>query len=100
MVYICPKDLDKTFLDNNSGKIFLCYDNTNEMHLIRQKCHTTLTLTSILSEDPLVFPESTGISLDPENLPFILIEAHLINPFPKEVNISLVFRTWMTSKIS
>ena len=85
-------------LAKDSGKIFLCYEK-NEMSFIREKCIATITLTSILSEDPLIFPENSGIILDPVQMPYYLFEGHFINPLKNDLNLSVVFRTWMTSKI-
>ena len=94
----CPVSMAR-ILAKNSGKIFLCYENNN-MHSIREKCITLIAGSSILSEGPVVFPDNSGIMMDPVKLPYFMIEAHLINPMKNNINVSLVFRTWMTSKIS
>ena len=92
----CKRDINESVYGNLEGQIFPCYDVKDPRHFLIENCKQFFAISSILSEEPLSFPDNVGITIDPL-IPYFLVAAHLPNPTDQTLTVSATTKIWTTS---
>ena len=91
----CPRGIDQLL---ELDIIYPCFSSDNQTKLINSKCNEILLLSSIRSNDPVTFPDIAGLDFGHDDIPFMILETHLINTMDMPLNLSVGFKIWMTSE--
>ena len=89
--------MNQSVLAKYEGQIFTHMDEEDPRHYLVENCRQLFATTAVLSEEPLIFPEQVGITIDPD-ISYFLLTAHLPNPTDQELTVSVSLKIWTTSE--